>query len=146
MRTSVLSAIQISRASVEILTEKRTEQALQDANAGVKLLSKNAPFKPEQFAERPCLEGTAARSVRRFGVTNFRYVTQSSMIQMFVQRRKKLRAGLFSRGGVSTMDAHPGFDEGVNQPRPDRALVIDRISGTRVAFVVLRVSGFAWGE
>src|SRR6516225_9745104 len=58
-------------------------------------LSKNAPFKPEQFAERPCLERTAARSVRRFGVTNFRDVTQSSMIQMFVQRRKKMRAGLF---------------------------------------------------
>src|SRR5262245_54258864 len=133
MRTSVLSAIQISRASVEILTEKRTEQALQDANAGVKLLSKNAPFKPEQFAERPCLEGTAARSVRRFGVTNFRYVTQSSMIQMFVERRKKLRAGLFSRVGVSTMDAHPGFDERANQPRPNRTLMINGVPRTGIA-------------
>ena len=32
---------------------ERSTAALQDANAGVKLLSKNAPFKPEQFAERP---------------------------------------------------------------------------------------------
>src|SRR5215813_11252582 len=55
-----------------LLKIERSTAALQDANAGVSLLSKNAPFKSEQFAERPCLERTAARSVRRFGVTNFR--------------------------------------------------------------------------
>ena len=59
---------------------ERSTAALQDANAGVKLLSKNAPFKPEQFAERPCLERAAARGVRRFGVTDFRDVTQPCVI------------------------------------------------------------------
>jgi hypothetical protein len=59
---------------------ERSTAALQDANAGVKLLFKKAPFKPEQFAERPCLERAAARSVRRLSVTDFRDVTQAGMI------------------------------------------------------------------
>ena len=58
---------------------ERSTAALQDANAGVKLLSKNAPFKPEQFAERPCLERAAARRVQRLSVTDFRDVTQPGM-------------------------------------------------------------------
>src|SRR5215831_11552489 len=41
---------------------------------------KNAPFKPEQLAERPCLERTAARRLRRFSIANFRYMAQSGMI------------------------------------------------------------------
>jgi len=122
---------------------KRSTAALQDANAGVSLLSKNAPFKPEQFAERPRLERTAARCVRGFGVTNFRDVTEPRMIEMLVERWKKLRAGLFSRGSVSAMHAHPSFDERANQPRPNRALVINRISRAGVAFVMRRISAFA---
>src|SRR5262245_33045752 len=99
---------------------ERSTAALQDATLGVNLLSKKAPFKPEQFGERPRLERTAARCVRRFGVTNFRDMTQSSMIEVLVERWKKLRAGLFfSRGSVSAMHAHPGFDERANQPRPN---------------------------
>src|SRR5262249_15770954 len=119
---------------------ERSTAALQDANAGVELLSKNAPCKPEEFGEGPRLERTAARCVRRFGVTNFRNVTQPCMIEMLVEWWKKLRSGLFSRGSVSAMHAHPGFDERANQPRPNRALMINRISRERVALVLRRIS------
>jgi hypothetical protein len=50
---------------------ERSTAALQDANPGVKLLSKNAPFQPEQFAEGPRLERATAGGVRRLGITNF---------------------------------------------------------------------------
>src|SRR5262249_48425196 len=115
---------------------ERSTVALQDANAGVKLLSRNAAFKPEQFAVRPPLERTAERSVRGFGVTNVRDVTEPRMIEMFVERWKKLRAGLFSRGCVSAMHAHPGFDKRANQPRPNRTLMINGVPRTGIALIV----------
>ena len=34
----------------------------------------------------------------------------------------------FRCGSVCTMDANPGFDEWTNQPRPDRALMVNGIS------------------
>src|SRR5262249_59111617 len=86
----------VERVLESLQKSERSTAALQDANAGVKLLSKNAPFKPEQFAERPRLERTAARCVRRFVVTNFRHVTQPRMIEMLVERWMKLPAALFS--------------------------------------------------
>src|SRR5215469_5124317 len=136
----------VEQALESLQKSERSTAALQDANLGVKLLSKNAPFKPEQFAERPCLEWTAARCVRRFGVTNFRDVTQPRMIEMLVERWKKLRAGLFSRGSVSAMHAHPGFDERANQPRPNRAPMINGVSRTGIALIVWSVAGFGWRE
>ena len=90
---------------------ERSTAALQDANAGVKLLSKNAPSKPEQFAERPCLERAAARGVRRFGVTDFRDVAQSGMIQMFEKRRKKSFPRLFFRFSSRCAHADPRFNK-----------------------------------
>ena len=113
---------------------------------GYNTLREDLPFKPEQFAERPRLERTAARCVGRFGVTNFRDVTQPRMIEMLVERWKKLRSGLFSRGSVSAMHAHPGFDKRANQPRPNRALMVNRLSCTRIPLIVRRVSRFARRE
>jgi hypothetical protein len=61
----------VEQALKSLQKSERSTAAFQDANAGVKLLSKNAPFKPEQFAKRPCLERAAAWGVRRFGVADF---------------------------------------------------------------------------
>ena len=66
------------------------------------------------------------------------------MIEMLVERWKKMRAGLFSRGSVSTMHAHPGFDERANQPRPNRTLMINGVPRTGIALIVWRVAGFGW--
>src|SRR5438477_2786575 len=62
---------------------------------------------------------------------------------MLVQWWKKSCARLLSCGGVRTMHAHPCFNKCANQPGPDCALMINRISLARIALIVRRVSGFA---
>src|SRR5262249_52607970 len=83
---------------------------------------------------------------RRFGVTNFRDVTQPRLIEMLVERGKKMPAGLFSRGSVSAMHAHPCLNKWANQPRPNRTLMINRGPRTGNALVGWRVAGFGWRE
>src|SRR5882762_6415241 len=84
--------------------------------------------------------------MRRFGITDFRDVTQAGMIQMLVERRKKSCTRLLSYVSVRTVDAYPRLNKRADQPGPDRTLVIDRISRTRVALIMRRVSAFSGRE
>src|SRR5206468_7844368 len=60
------------------------------------LLRQHAALEPEQFAERPCLKRAATRRVRRFGISNFRDVTEPCFVEMLIERRKKLFARFLS--------------------------------------------------
>src|SRR5262245_56707555 len=68
------------------------------------------------------------------------------MIQVFVKRRQKFCTRLFLCSDICAVHAHPGFDERSNQPGPNGALMIDRIPGARVAFIVSCITAFAWRE
>src|SRR5215472_18800386 len=65
---------------------------------------------------------------------------------MLVKRWKEPFARLLFRSGRGAAHAHPCFDKSANQPWPDRTLMINRISRTRVALIVRCVSGFARSE
>ena len=94
----------------------------------VETLGKNARSSRSSSPRRPRLERTAARRVRRFGVADFRDVTESSVVQMLIEWRKKSGARFFFRFGRGAAHAHPCFDECADQPRPDGALMINAIA------------------
>ena len=52
----------------------------------------------KEFAQRPSLKRTAARSVRRFSVCDFRDMAQAGFIEMFVEGRKEPIASILYRG------------------------------------------------
>src|SRR5262249_8526229 len=62
---------------------------------------------------------------------------------MLVKRWKEPFARLLFRSDRGAAHAHPCFDKSANQPRPNRTLMINRVSRTRVALIMRRVSGFA---
>src|SRR6266480_8145194 len=65
---------------------------------------------------------------------------------MLVERRKKSCTRLLSYVSVRAVDAYPRLNKRADQPGPDRTLVIDRISRTRVALIMRRVSTFPGRE
>ena len=65
---------------------------------------------------------------------------------MLIQRSKESSSSVFLRGGRGPVYTHPCFNKCANQPRPDRTLMINRISCARVALIVRRVSRFAGSE
>ena len=52
----------------------------------------------KKFAQRPGLERTAARSMRRLSVCDLRDVAEASLIKMFGEGRKKSIPGILYRG------------------------------------------------
>src|SRR5439155_26220628 len=77
---------------------------------------------------------------------NFRDMTQSGVIQMLVERWKKLCARFLFRSGVGAMHAHPCFNKWANQPGPDSALMITAVAFGYAPAIMRRVSRFTRGE
>src|SRR5207249_9124224 len=91
----------------------------------------------------PRLERAAARRVWRFGVGNFRDVTEPGLFKMRQDRRQKI-AARFAFGFVRiAANAHPRLDERTNQPRPDRSLVIGAVALAHASGVMWCVARFA---
>ena len=84
--------------------------------------------------------------MRRFGIANFRDVTESSLVQMLIDWWKKFCAGFSFCFGCGAAYAHPRFDKWTHQPRPDRALMVNGIALPRAALIVRRITRLAWGE
>src|SRR2546423_2927139 len=65
---------------------------------------------------------------------------------MVVERWKKLCARFLSCGSTGTMHANPRFDKWAHQPRPDRALMVNRIPLAWAPLVVRGITRFARRE
>jgi hypothetical protein len=68
-------------------------------------------FETKKFAERPRLEWAAARSVRCFGIENFRNMVEAGFIQMFVKGWKESVASLLDRRLRTSAHSYPSFDK-----------------------------------
>src|SRR5436190_4981836 len=112
----------------------------------VEFLGKNSPFQPKQFAQRPRLKRAAAWGVRWLGVADFRDMTESSLVQMLIDWRKKFGTRFCFRSGCGAADADPLFDKLADQPRPEGALMVIDIAFTRSALVMRRITRLAWHE
>ena len=71
----------------------------------LQLSAENRVLETEEFAQRPSLKRTAARSVRRFSVGDFRDMAQAGFIQMFVEGWKEPIAGIL-RSRIESCRAH----------------------------------------
>ena len=103
-------------------------------------LPEDDPIEADQFRQRPRLKRATARCVRQFGIGDLGNMPETAVIDMIQERREKARARLPL--GFTGIAAHsnPGFDEGADQPRPDRALVICAVALTYAALVMRRVT------
>src|SRR5206468_9051493 len=71
-------------------------------------------------------------------------MTESSLVQMLIDWRKKFGACFCFCFGCGAADADPCLDEWTNEPRPDGALMVNGIALARAALVVRRITRLAW--
>src|SRR5207247_1976437 len=82
----------------------------------------------QQLAHRPRLERAAVGSVRRLRVGDLAHVAESRPRPVRAQGLEEALARLRARRPRVAVDAQPGLDEGPDQPRPHRALVVRRVA------------------
>ena len=73
-------------------------------------------------------------------------MTESSLVQMLIDWRKKFGTRFCFCFGCGAADADPCLHEWTNEPRPDRALMVNRIALARAALVARRITRFARRE
>src|SRR5580765_1112570 len=86
------------------------------------------------------LETDSREACAGLRISDFGNVAEAGMIQVFYQRRKKTRPRLAPGIFGSIPYAQPCFDEGTDQPRPNRALMIRAIALTHAASIVWHVT------
>src|SRR5688572_5259578 len=97
-------------------------------------------LEPDQLAQRPGLERTAARRVRRLRIGDLADVAEAGLGEVREQRcDEALASGDLGLWCVAS-DLDPGLDERPEQPRPDGALVVRAVTLEHAAFVAACVS------
>src|SRR5262245_7223617 len=91
--------------------------------AGPHRLRQDAAREPQDLADRPGLERTAARRMRRITVRDLRHVLEPGGVEVMDERLEEKAARLAPHGGPGAAHPHPRLDERAEKPRPRGALV-----------------------
>jgi hypothetical protein len=84
----------------------------------------NVPLQPQELAERPRLERTAAGAVRGVAVRDLRKVSQSPLGKVLFHRLEEPLAGDAAMFFGIAMNSQPRLDKRPEKPRPDCPLVV----------------------
>src|SRR6202012_4014608 len=114
-------------SGIEDASRRRVRVQHRNSLPDLRLIVVQHALDPDQFAERPGLERTATRRVRRIAVRNLGDVAKARGFEVSKQRRHEARARLGL--GCLALPTHtqPCLDERANQPGPDGALMIGGI-------------------
>src|SRR4029453_3230272 len=85
----------------------------------------------QEFGDAPSLSHAAARSKGRLRIENLADRSDARLIKVGDESLNRLPGALL----VIRKDLQPGIDKGPNEPSPDGALVVRRISSAQVAVI-----------
>jgi hypothetical protein len=84
--------------------------------------------------------------MRRVGVGDLGDVAEASGLEMIQHWRQKSPARISAiRGGIPVR-SQPSLDECADQPRPHRALVVNRVAACRIPLIPSAVARVGWLE
>src|SRR5436309_1167555 len=119
-----------SRASCRCLRRRRISHH-SAAAGGLARFAEHVDGKAQRLADRPGLERAAAWGVWGIAVGNLGEVADAGVVQAAQQRIEEAGSRLPSDLRRAAADAHPGLDEGPEEPRPDGPLMIGRVALAR---------------
>ena len=106
--------------------------------------SGQSSIEPKQLGRGPCLKGSAPWGVGRIGVGDLADVPQPGFFEVRPHGVDETSPRFPLNARVPTVRPNPSVDEGTDQPRPDRALVVRTVAlpnPTLVSRHVVRVAG-----